>query len=159
MRRRRTSVLILHHLHLLELEELHLLLPKHLLLLRSEHGHLGGWHVERHLRRNAHHHGGTRGEQMLSLLWCRLVLVPRVARHLVGKFGLVAAEELVEVGTRLWAPRGAAKTPSIQFASKAGEFAGLEVLRKDIGREGFFLVNDETLAMRQPRNNVGVLIV
>ena len=95
---------------------------------------------------------------MLSLRR-RLVLVPRVARHLVREFGLVAAEKLVEVGACLWAPRSAGKPPSIQFASKAGELAGLEVLRKDIGREGFLLVNDKAVAMRKPRNNFGVLIV
>lgn len=49
--------------------------------------------------------------------------------------------------------------PSIEFSSKRGKFGFLEVFWQGKTGEPLFVVDRETLAMRQPTDNVLVLFV
>lgn len=60
------------------------------------------------------------------------------------------------VGSRFWATRDTTKTPSVQLASEGGKLGLLEVFRQDSGSKLLRLVDDKSLAVWEPSDDIRV---
>lgn len=82
-----------------------------------------------------------------------------LAAHLHTQAKLSSLKELVIVSSRFRTTRYTGETPAIKLAGKASKLGLLEVEGQDIGGKFLLLVNDKAFAVRQPRDNVGMLLV
>jgi hypothetical protein len=78
--------------------------------------------------------------------------------HLHAKAEIASLKVLVVIRPSLWSSGDAAKIPSVEFSSEAGKLGLLEVLWQNFRSKPLLVVNDESFSVRQPRNDIRVLV-
>ncbi len=72
---------------------------------------------------------------------------------------IVLLEELVVIGSHFWAVFDTRKPPSFQLASEGREFGLLKEFRQDFGSKHLLVVDDKSLAVWEPSDDIRVRFV
>ena len=78
--------------------------------------------------------------------------------HLHAETKIVSLEELMVVGSSLGSASDTREAPSVELASERSKLGVLKVDRQDFHSKLLFLVNDESPAVREPSDDVGVFL-